>query len=65
MEFYFVETATDNNTRTVANIKMYFNKNGGLGSNRFFRVFSLIEKLFLNLIKPENMELEELELEVN
>ena len=25
----FVETATDNNTRTVANIRSYFNKNGG------------------------------------
>lgn len=25
----FVECATDNNTRTVANIRMYFNKNGG------------------------------------
>ena len=25
----FVECATDNNTRTVANVRMYFNKNGG------------------------------------
>ena len=36
----FVETATDNNTRTVANVKMYFNKNGGqvvpTGSLEFF-----------------------------
>ena len=28
MVFLFVETATDNNTRTVANVKMYFNKTG-------------------------------------
>ncbi len=36
----FVETATDNNTRTVANIKMYFNKTQGqvvpTGSLEFF-----------------------------
>lgn len=25
----FVETATDNTTRTVANVRSYFNKNGG------------------------------------
>ena len=25
----FVETATDNNTRTVANVRSYFNKSGG------------------------------------
>ena len=26
---FFIETATDNNTRTVANIRSYFNKHGG------------------------------------
>lgn len=59
----FVETATDNNTRTVANIKMYFNKNGGqvvpTGSLEFF----FDRKAIFEFNKPE-MDLEELELEL-
>lgn len=59
----FVETATDNNTRTVANIKMYFNKNGGqvvpTGSLEFF----FDRKAIFEFSKPE-MDLEELELEL-
>ena len=36
----FVETATDNTTRTVANVRSYFNKNGGsLGTSGFFDSF--------------------------
>lgn len=60
----FVETATDNNTRTVANIKMYFNKSGGqvvpTGSLEFF----FDRKAIFEFNKPENWELEELELEL-
>ncbi|MGE3593752.1 MAG: YebC/PmpR family DNA-binding transcriptional regulator, partial [Arcobacter sp.] len=60
----FVETATDNNTRTVANIKMYFNKTGGqvvpTGSLEFF----FDRKAIFEFAKPTNMELEELELEL-
>lgn len=59
----FVETATDNNTRTVANVKMYFNKTGGqvvpTGSLEFF----FDRKSIFEFAKPE-MELEELELEL-
>lgn len=60
----FVETATDNNTRTVANIKMYFNKTSGqvvpTGSLEFF----FDRKAIFEFTKPENMDLEELELEL-
>ncbi len=59
----FVETATDNNTRTVANVKMHFNKNGGqvvpTGSLEFF----FDRKAIFEFTKPD-MELEELELEL-
>ena len=60
----FVETATDNNTRTVANVKMYFNKNGGsmapTGSLEFF----FDRKAIFEFNKTENMDIEELELEL-
>ena len=60
----FVETATDNNTRTVANVKMYFNKTGGqvvpTGSLEFF----FDRKAIFEFNKPANYELEELELEL-
>ncbi len=60
----FVETATDNNTRTVANIKMYFNKTQGqvvpTGSLEFF----FDRKAIFEFNKPSNYELEELEMEL-
>jgi len=60
----FVECATDNTTRTVANVKSYFNKaNGGLvptGSLEF--MFS--RKAVFAFQKPENIDIEELELEL-
>lgn len=60
----FVECATDNTTRTVANVKSYFNKaHGGLvptGSLEF--MFS--RKAVFEFPKPEGMDLEELELEL-
>jgi YebC/PmpR family DNA-binding regulatory protein len=60
----FIETATDNNTRTVANIKMYFNKLNGqvvpTGSLEFF----FDRKAIFEFNKPANYELEELELEL-
>jgi len=60
----FVETATDNNTRTVANVKMHFNKNGGqlvpTGSLEFF----FDRKAIFEFNKIEDMDLEELELEL-
>lgn len=58
-----VETATDNPTRTVANVKAIFNKNGGelLPSGSLSFMFS--RKSVFELAKPE-MALDELELEL-
>ncbi len=60
----FVECATDNTTRTVANIKMYFNKYGqGLvptGSLEF--LFS--RKAVFEFEETEDLDLESLELEL-
>lgn len=60
----FVECATDNTTRTVANVKSYFNKVGGglvpSGSLEF--MFS--RKAVFELALPEGMDMEELELEL-
>lgn len=58
-----VETATDNNNRTVANIRSYFNKcDGTLATS------GSVEFLFNHLchfqIKDNNFDLEELELEL-
>ncbi len=59
----FIETASDNNNRTVANIRSYFNKNGGsLGVNGSVGfMFDRVSHFKIN--KPE-MDLDELELEL-
>ncbi len=59
----FVECATDNNTRTVANIKMYFNKNGGQVVPTGSLEFMFDRRAIFEFDKPE-MDLEELELEL-
>ncbi len=60
----FVECATDNNTRTVANIKSYFNKYGGgivpTGSLEF--MFS--RKAAFELELPEDKSVDEVELDL-
>ncbi|MEQ8476487.1 YebC/PmpR family DNA-binding transcriptional regulator [Fulvivirga sp.] len=60
----FVECATDNPNRTVANVKSYFSKAGGglvpTGSLEF--MFS--RKAVFEFDKPEGIDLEELELEL-
>lgn len=60
----FVECATDNTTRTVANVKSYFNKSGGgmvpMGSLEFM----FDRKAVIEFTKKEDMDLEELELEL-
>ncbi|MGQ8335881.1 YebC/PmpR family DNA-binding transcriptional regulator [Sunxiuqinia sp. A32] len=60
----FVECATDNTTRTVANVKSYFNKNGGqmvpTGSLEFMFSRKSVFEFELN----EGMDLEEYELEL-
>ena len=60
----FVETATDNNTRTVANVKMHFNKNGGSMAPTGSLEFMFDRKAIFEFNKTEEMDLEELELEL-
>ena len=60
----FVETATDNTTRTVANVRSYFNKLGGsLGTSGSLE-FLFDHKCVFHLSKKDNVEMEELELEL-
>ena len=60
----FVETATDNNTRTVANVKMHFNKNGGSMAPTGSLEFMFDRKAIFEFNKADDMDLEELELEL-
>lgn len=58
-----IETATDNNTRTVANIRSYFNKcDGSLGTSG--SVVFMFDHTCNFRINPNNVDLEELELEL-
>jgi YebC/PmpR family DNA-binding regulatory protein len=58
-----VETATDNNMRTVANVRSYFNKfNGSLGTTGSLDF--LFEHKCVFKIKDNGVNLEELELEL-
>lgn len=60
----FVETATDNNTRTVANVRSYFSKNGGsLGTSGCLQ-FLFDHKCVFTITSKEGVSLEELELEL-
>ncbi|MBK8686767.1 MAG: YebC/PmpR family DNA-binding transcriptional regulator [Bacteroidetes bacterium] len=57
-----VETATDNGTRTVANVRAIFNKgNGAMGNSG--SVAFLFNRMGEFTLKNENLNLEELELE--
>ncbi|HBL27498.1 MAG TPA: YebC/PmpR family DNA-binding transcriptional regulator [Acidobacteria bacterium] len=58
-----VETATDNPTRTVANVRMHFNKGGGnLASNG--SVLFGFKRMGVFRLHPEGVQAEELELEL-
>lgn len=58
-----VESATDNNTRTVANLRMHFNKGGGaLGGNG--SVSFQFTKMGVFKLKPEGLNHDDLELEL-
>jgi YebC/PmpR family DNA-binding regulatory protein len=60
----FVETATDNNMRTVANVRSYFNKFGGaLGTSGSLQ-FLFDHKCVFKIAPKEGVDLEELELEL-
>lgn len=58
-----IETATDNNTRTVANIRSYFNKcDGSLGTSG--SVSFMFDHSCNFRIDPDGLNIEELELEL-
>lgn len=60
----FVECATDNSTRTVANVKSYFNKIGGGLVPTGSLEFMFKREAVFEFTKPANMDIEELELEL-
>ena len=58
-----VETATDNNTRTVANIRSYFSKcNGNLGTSG--SVVFMFDHICNFKVERQDLDIEELELEL-
>ena len=59
-----VETATDNPTRTVANVRSYFNKHGGsLGTSGSLE-FMFDHKCVFKISEKEGISLDDLELEL-
>ena len=58
-----VETATDNHVRTVANVKAIFNKGGGALGNSGSVSFQF-KKMGVFKLKPEGLNMEELEFEL-
>jgi YebC/PmpR family DNA-binding regulatory protein len=60
----FVECATDNTTRTVANVKSYFNKAGGSLVPTGSLEFMFDRKTVVEFEKPEGLDLEDFELEM-
>src|SRR5271170_7031749 len=58
-----VVTATDNTTRTVANVRSHFNKGGGTPGNSGSVVF-LFKHLGVFKLKPEGLNMDDLELEL-
>ena len=59
-----VETATDNNTRTVANVRSYFTKHGGSLGTSGSLSFLFDHKCVFKIKAKEGVELEDLELEL-
>lgn len=59
-----VETATDNTTRTVANVRSYFNKLGGSLGTTGSLEFLFDHKCVFKIAPKEDVELEDLELEL-
>ena len=59
-----VETATDNNTRTVANVRSYFNKYGGSLGTSGSLSFLFEHKCVFKIAPKEGVSLDDLELEL-
>jgi len=61
---FFVECATDNSNRSVGNLKIIFNKNGGQLVNAGQLDFMFSRKTVIEFPVPADRELDELELEL-
>lgn len=61
---YLVETATDNTTRTVANVRSYFTKCGGTLGTSGSVSFMFDHKCVFRIKETEGMDLEEFELDM-
>ena len=59
-----VETATDNTTRTVANLRNYFNKKGGSLGNSGTVSFLFSHKCYFHVAPKDGITLDDLELEL-
>lgn len=60
----FVEAATDNNTRTVANVRSYFTKFGGSLGTQGSLTFLFDHKAVFKIAAKEGVSLDDLELEL-
>ena len=60
----FVEAATDNNTRTVANVRSYFNKHGGSLGTQGSLTFLFDHKSVFKIKPKDGVSLDDLELEL-
>jgi YebC/PmpR family DNA-binding regulatory protein len=60
----FVECATDNTTRTIANVKSYFNKAGGQLVTSGQLEFMFDRKTVIEFERPVGLDLDEFELEM-
>lgn len=60
----FVEAATDNNTRTVSNVRSYFTKHGGTLGTQGSLTFLFDHKVVLKIVAKPEVSLEDLELEL-
>ena len=60
----FVEAATDNNTRTVANVRSYFAKHGGSLGTQGSLTFLFDHKAVFKVVPKDGVSLEDLELEL-
>jgi len=59
-----IETATDNTTRTVANVRSYFNKAGGSLGTSGSLAFLFEHKCVFKIARKEEIDTDELELEL-
>lgn len=60
----FVEAATDNNTRTVANVRSYFTKHGGSLGTQGSLTFLFDHKAVFKVVPKDGVSLEDIELEL-